>query len=390
MKFRLHFAVFVFTLFAGSAYAHKASDSYLTLVRDAESNNEKISGQWDIALRDLDVAIGLDGDGDGALQWQEVKTKHAEIAAYALSRLTVSVEAQRCTLQVTHQLLDRHTDGAYSVLQLTGQCPTTSTANTGLKINYRLLFDVDAQHRGLLKLTDAGQTTSGIFSADAPTLIFADRASKPDTIANTLPAFIADGVKHIAIGFDHILFLIALLLPAVLIREGRKWYPVTTLPKALVNVAGIVTAFTIAHSITLSLASLGIVQLPSRLVESVIALSVVVTAIDNIVPCFPRFLQQRRWLVAFAFGLIHGFGFAGVLQELNLPRSDLVLSLIGFNIGVELGQIALVAAVLPVIYALRVRAAYPRYALAGGSFVICVVASGWLLERALHLEFMPF
>lgn len=366
-----------------SAFAHKASDSYLTLER---SGNE-IRGQWDIALQDLDVAIGVDSNNDGALQWQEVKAKHGEIAGYALSRLTVSTNAQPCRLNVTEQLLDRHTDGAYSVLRLSGRCETNAGA---LKIDYRLLFDIDAQHRGLLKLTEGERTTSAIFSVEKPTLEFAQNATSGKLIANTLPGFVADGVKHIAVGFDHILFLIALLLPAVMIRNGRQWRPVTTLPKALIGVASIVTAFTVAHSITLSLATLGFVSVPSRWVESLIAASVALTAIDNVVPCFPKFLQQRRWLVAFAFGLIHGFGFASVLQELNLPRADLVLSLVGFNVGVEIGQLALVALVLPIIYALRTRAAYPRFVVTGGSMAIVLLATGWLLERSLALQFMPF
>ena len=357
--------------------AHKASDSYLTL----ERNGNEIRGQWDISLRDLDAAIGIDADGDGAMQWHEVKAKHAAISRYALSRLTLTAGGRPCHLSVGEQLLERHTDGTYSVLPLSGRCASSGA----LSVDYRLLFDLDAQHRGLLKLTDGSRTTSAIFPVENPVQFFSLQDASASSLS-TLTGFIADGIKHIAIGFDHLLFLIALLLPAVLIREGGNWRPVATLPKALMQVAGIVSAFTVAHSITLSLATLGVVSPPSRWVESLIAVSVVITAIDNIVPCLPR----RRWLVAFAFGLIHGFGFASVLQELNLPSADLVLSLTGFNVGVELGQLGLVGVVLPIAYLLRARAAYPRFAVAGGSMVIAVIAAGWLLERSLHLEFMPF
>jgi hypothetical protein len=383
----------VLLLFAHTAFAHKASDSYLTLQWDSEtnSNSHQIRGQWDIALRDLDVAVSLDRDGDGVLQWQEVKAKHAAIADYATSRLRLSVDGFPCTLNVGEQLLDRHTDGAYSVLPLSGQCPVNKNGkNAELKIDYRLLFEIDAQHRGLLKLANHRQTTSVIFSVESPSFITSGATSTNRELAHTLSGFILDGVKHIAIGFDHILFLVALLLPAVLIREGLQWKPVSTLPKALLTIAGPVTAFTFAHSITLVLATLGIVSVPSQIVESLIAASVVITAVDNVVPCFPSALQQRRWLIAFVFGLIHGFGFATVLQDLNLPRSDLAFSLVGFNVGVELGQLALVVVLLPIIYALRSWSAYTRIVVAGGSLAICTVASGWLLERALHLEFMPF
>jgi HupE / UreJ protein len=373
----------IIALLSSNAFAHKASDSLLTLEREGT----QIHGQWDIALRDLDVAIGLDADGNGDIQWREVKAKHADIARYAISRLTVQAGDSPCSLNVTEQLLDRHTDGTYAVLRFSGLCNPNS-AGTPLKIDYRLLFDTDAQHRGLLKLTDNGQTRSAIFPASNAAQEF--RFDEPKS-ASSMSGFIADGIKHIAIGFDHIFFLVVLLLPAVLVRSrGSHWLPVTTFRKALFNVANIVTAFTIAHSITLSLATIGIVTPPARWVEILIAVSVVMTAIDNIVPIFPPSLRQRRWLIAFTFGLIHGFGFASVLQELNLPSTDLVLSLIGFNIGVELGQLALVVLLLPAAYLFRARSAYPRVVMTGGSMLIAFIASGWLLERSFDVQFMPF
>jgi hypothetical protein len=386
IRSQLAFVIAIFiALFSSGAFAHKASDSLLTLERDGV----QIRGQWDIALRDLDVAIGLDADGNGDIQWSEVKAKHTEIASYATSRLSVQAGDSPCSLNVTDHLLDRHTNSTYAVLRLEGLCNPNS-ADAVLKIDYRLLFDIDAQHRGLLKLTDHGQTRSAIFPVNNSAQEF--RLHEPKS-ASSMSGFIADGIKHIAIGFDHILFLVVLLLPAVLIRNeknGPRWLPVTTFRKALFNVASIVTAFTIAHSITLSLATIGIITPPARWVEILIAVSVVITAIDNIVPIFPPSLRQRRWLIAFAFGLIHGFGFASVLQELNLPSVDLVLSLVGFNIGVELGQLALVALLLPAAYLFRARSAYPRVVLAGGSMLIAFIASGWLLERSLDFQFMPF
>jgi hypothetical protein len=148
----------------------------------------------------------------------------------------------------------------------------------------------------------------------------------------------------------------------------------------------IVTAFTIAHSITLSLAVTGVAQLPSRLVESVIAASVLLTAADNLWP----FLPKKRWWVAFAFGLIHGFGFASVLLDLQLPASSLVTSLLGFNLGVEIGQLALVAALMPLAYALRHTRGYSMLALRTGSVAIAAISLGWLLERSMNVQLMPF
>jgi len=148
----------------------------------------------------------------------------------------------------------------------------------------------------------------------------------------------------------------------------------------------IVTAFTIAHSITLSLAALGIISLPTRLTESAIALSVVLAALNNIFPLF----QRRRWMVAFAFGLIHGFGFASVLADLGLPRDALLLALVGFNLGVEAGQLAIVTAFLPAAYWLRRTMLYQRIIFVGGSMLICALAGIWLVERAFNLKLMLF
>ncbi len=395
-------AAFILAAFAAAiacmsmpTLAHKPSDSYLTIKADRGT----VSGQWDIALRDLDLAVGLDIDGDGTITWGEVKTQRDAISRYALSHLSLA-HSTPCTLNVDDVLIDEHTDGAYAVLRLAGNC---TDAAAPLTVDYRLLFDLDAQHRGLLKLESAGQTTSAIFAtttrrqqfAIAPSTSAAATATAAtgtgmvapvSSPIETLVAFIKDGVKHIASGFDHILFLIALLLPAVMIREGGRWRPATALRPTLMNVAGIVTAFTIAHSITLSLAVLGIVDVPSRLVESLIAASVVATALDNLIPFLPR----RRWQVAFAFGLLHGLGFASVLLDLGLPTSSLAISLFGFNLGVEIGQLLLVLAVVPLAYVARSTRAYRPLAIGLGSFAIVFVASGWLIERAFKFEFMPF
>ena len=365
------------------AHAHKASDSYLTLNVDGA----KVTGQWDIALRDLDLVLELDRNADSVIDWGEVRSRHAEIATYAIQNLDLKSSNSACPITIGDQLIDTHSDGAYAVLKLSATCPNAVEA---LTVNYRLLFEADAQHRGLLKLetmgkgsNDSPQIVSAVFPADHGTQTFT--LASGSTLAQ-LGTYIADGVKHIAIGFDHILFLVALLLPAVFIREGRRWVPVADMRTAFWSVLKLVTAFTIAHSITLSLASLDVVRLPSRLVESLIAASVLATALDNIWPFLPR----KRWLVAFAFGLIHGFGFASVLADLNLPNSSLVLSLFGFNIGVEIGQLILVAIVVPLAFISRSSTAYPRFALQTGSVVIAAVSLGWLLERSLNLQLMPF
>ena len=370
---RLSFAAFCLAaLCAGNACAHKPSDSYLSLSMD----NKSVHGQWDIALRDLDFAIGLDSDGNGELSWEEVRSKHAEIAAYALSRLKLQSGGRACDITPGRQMLDDHTDGAYTVLMFDAVCPEI----TALAVEYSLLFDVDPQHKGLLKLTNQqGIVSTAIFSPDTARQEFklAD-ASKWQQFTD----YVQHGVWHIWIGFDHILFLLSLLLPAVLVPRDQRWEAGTSFKASAIDVLKIVTAFTLAHSITLTLAALQYIALPSRWVESAIAASVILAALNNLFPLF----QGKRWVVAFAFGLIHGFGFASVLSDLGLPQSALLLALLGFNLGVEIGQLSIVAVFLPLSFALRKTWAYRRVVFSAGSAAIALVAAVWLVERAFNLR----
>jgi hypothetical protein len=351
--------------------AHKASDSYLML----DVQGREVAGQWDIALRDIDFALGLDADGNGEITWGELRARHAEIDAWALGRLALT-RGGACDLRVADHLVDAHTDGAYAVLKLAGGCP----AATGeLVLGYRLLFELDALHRGLLRLELDGLTQTAVLSPERAEQHFsAGEISR----LRAFGQYLTEGIWHIWIGFDHILFLLSLLLPAVLVHEARTWRGVANFRVALVEVLWVVTAFTVAHSITLSLAALGLIELPSRLVESAIAASVVLAAANNLKPL----VERRRWMVAFGFGLIHGFGFASVLAELGLPRETLVLSLLGFNLGVEIGQLAIVAAFLPVAYWLRDGRFYRRVVFVGGSLATLAIALIWFVERAFDLR----
>ena len=371
MKFWIMTLAMLLGAIVGPAQAHKPSDSYLTL----SVEGDRIDGQWDIALRDLDFALGLDANQDDAITWGEVKARHADIAAYALTRLRLGGVNAPCPAQLIEQLIDEHSDGAYAVLRFTAAC---AAAPKALAVGYRLFFDLDPQHRGLIRLEHEGKTRAGIFTADTPEQSFTlTEFSKWQQFVD----YGKEGIWHIWTGFDHVLFLLSLLLPAVLVRRDGRWQPKDSFRGAFIEVAKVVTAFTLAHSITLSLAALGVVSLPSRWVESAIALSVVLAALNNLFPV----VSHGRWMAAFAFGLLHGFGFAGALRDLGLPSSSLALSLAGFNVGVELGQLAIVAAFLPVAFWLRRTWSYRRLVLAGGSTAIAAIAVVWFAERALDV-----
>lgn len=367
--------VIAWLLLSVPAWAHKPSDSYLSL----SVQHDHVEGQWDIALRDLDNAIALDSDGDGELTWGEVRSKHDEIGTYALSRLALSTHHEACTTCILEHLIDHHTDGAYAVLRFRADC---GRAIEQLGVAYRLLFDTDAQHKGLLRLTRGGETSTAIFSQESPSQEFslAERSQWNGSVQ-----FIHEGIWHIWLGFDHVLFLLALLLPAVLVRMDGRWQAAGEFSSVCWNVVSIVTAFTVAHSLTLSLAALDVVHLPSRLVESTIAASVVVAGLGNLYPM----MTSRRWMVTFGFGLIHGFGFAAVLTDLGLPQDSLRLSLVSFNIGVEVGQLAVVTAFLPLVYLIRRSWAYPRLVLTSGSLAVMAIALVWFTERAFDLRLFP-
>lgn len=338
-----------------------------------------VSGQWDLALRDLEDAVGLDANDDGVITWSELRDRKAAVCAYALSRLHIEGDGKPGTLVVRELLVDNHSDGAYAVLRFDVE---GLGRPTGLGINYQALFDIDPKHRGLLRLENGGQTTVGVFSPETPDQQF-DLGAPSHTPFFT---FVEQGIWHIWSGYDHILFLLSLLLPGVLRRKDGHWEPVPAARPAFMNILKIVTAFTLAHSITLSLATLGVVHLPVRLVESSIAATVVIAALNNVYP----FFAERGWMVAFGFGLLHGFGFANALADLGLHTGQMAATLFGFNLGVEIGQLTIVAVFMPLALSVRHLMFYQRFVLRAGSVAIMVIASTWLAERVLDVKWLPF
>ncbi len=362
-----------------TAGAHTQSSAYLMI----QTTPAGVTGQWDLALRDLEDAVGLDANDDGVITWAELRARQAAVFAYAQSRLHIQGDGRPGTLVMGDLRVDNHSDGAYAVL--TFAVPDIGHP-TRLGLDYRAFFDIDPRHRGLLRLEQGGQTRVGVFSPETASQQFDLSAAGNAAIPNPFLTFVREGVWHIWSGYDHMMFLLALLLPGVLKRTGRGWEPVAANRPALVNILKIVTAFTAAHSITLSLAALGIVHLPVRLVEASIAATVVLAALNNVTP----FFAERGWMVAFGFGLLHGFGFANALADLGLHTGQMAATLLGFNIGVELGQLAIVAVFLPLALSVRHLMFYQRFVLRFGSVAIMLVASTWLAERVFDFKWLPF
>ena len=365
-------------MLAAPASAHLSSDSYLRI----DAGEQAITGQWDIALRDLDVAVGLDANGDGDITWGEVKAKRREIEAYAFSHLTVGGGGGDCAANPTALLADQHADGGYAVLRFDLTCPARPAA---LTVRYRLLFDLDPTHRGLLTVGDRGVAHTAILGPERPAYSVAFGAAQTAGFLS----FLRLGIEHIVSGRDHLLFLAVLLMPALgAVRRRGIW-------SSLLQAGALLSLFTAAHAVTVTLAALRVIEVPARISEAAIAFSIAITAADNIRP----FLGNRRSVIAFGFGLIHGLGFASALGPLALRGWPLIAALAGFNLGIELVQLTLALIAFAVMFVLagrsfpmpRIPAPYipARALLPLTSLVILGFSAYWFLDRSFLLVTMP-
>jgi HupE / UreJ protein len=360
----------VLLLAAPSAQAHISSNGFLTLQVD----RAQVSGALELAIRDGELAVGLDHDGDGKVTWGELRASQTALETYVLGHLRLS-GAESCEMKFGGVQVNERVDGNYLWLPISAACGGVLKR---LNIDYRILDSQDPSHRGLLSLSANGATQTAVLGSTAEMRVF--ELDHPSPWA-AFVEYLRAGIWHIWSGIDHLLFLLSLLLPAVLVRRKDRWEAVPLAAPAFANIVKVVTAFTLAHSITLSLAAFDIIRLPGRLTESIIAASIIVAALNNV---FPR-VTEGRWRIAFAFGLLHGFGFASVLTEMGLPKGARLVSLVAFNLGVETGQLAVVLAVMPLAYLLRSTAFYRRGVIPWGSSAIAGVALVWFLQRALAL-----
>jgi hypothetical protein len=256
------------------------------------------------------------------------------------------------------------------VLALSGTC---ESAPERLRVDYLLLFDIDPAHRAIVTIESAGSVSTAVIS-DAERAYTAALDSAGAWAS--LRRFVVEGVWHIWQGYDHLAFVVLLVLPILL---GRGAKPSTTSARAAAGeILRVVTAFTVAHSLTLAIAAAGWVPIPTRVVELVIAASVLLAAVANVAPRVARLGPK----LAFAFGLVHGFGFAGALGELAAGRAALLPTLAGFNLGVELGQLAVVVAVFPLLLALRGSFKMRNAVTVATSAACAALALVWLVERA--------
>jgi HupE / UreJ protein len=332
-----------------------------------------VRGEWKVPLLDLDAALALDGDRSGSIDWPEIEHRRQEIEQYLDTHLRLRADGTNPGVRFDRLVFGLQHGEPFVLSELSA---TASRPIESLDVDYTLLFEQHPEHRALLAVVWEGKgSQQAVITSPGGATIF----TRADVTGTSFLELLQSGIWHIWIGYDHVLFLLVLLIPAVLRRTVMGHEAATDFAGPFARVVVIVSAFTVAHSITLTCAALQWIVLPSRLVESAIAASVVVAAVANLVP---RAAASGAW-VAFGFGLLHGFGFANVLSEIGAEGEPVWRTLVGFNLGVELGQLAIVAVFLPIAYLLRDTRFYRTGVLYGGSSAAAACAMIWLWQRAL-------
>jgi hypothetical protein len=357
--------------FSAMAAAHGLGMSDLRFHAGAKH----LEGEWELTLADARNALALDPSKTGDVALAELRGHEADLRAYVVQHLAITTSDRACPVAASAPLGWR-SDTGHVVASVSADCPSEPQQ---LTMRCELLFDRDPKHRVYFSVEDARSTHVGAFRSDRRS---ATIELKQFHVASGFFEFVGDGVEHIWSGIDHLLFVIALLLPAPLERTSGTWARRPHFGLTLREIVKVVTAFTVAHSISLALGFFGLVVLPARWVEATIAFSIFAAAWNNLRP----FIPGRSWVIALGFGLVHGLGFAGALRNLAIPLHARGIALAGFNVGVELGQLALVALALPLLYAASRRPWYPRRVMGAGSFAVAWLAVVWTLERAFSLS----
>ncbi|POP53836.1 HupE/UreJ family protein [Zhongshania marina] len=344
--------VLIGAVFSNLSFAHKASDSFLYI------SSEQI--RLDLAVQDMLRIDLIDVNGDGVVSWGELRATEPVFSALLAKHIVLSHGGERCGLDIVLRGMSDHSDGPYTSWSLTSDCLSRAAVN----LDYSLLFNIDPQHRALLLSNLSGEKQLSVLSPSNQSLVLGEDISP----LSTAGVFLWQGVVHLLVGYDHMLFLLALLLPAT--RRKNLGTQAESLRRVFTDVALVVTMFTLAHSFTLIAASLGWFSLPSQPVEIAIAISISLAAFMALMDVNAR-LQRG---LAMGVGLIHGFGFAGVLSDLLAASPLKLLALASFNVGIELAQLALVIIVLPVLYRFSFLPLYQRRVFPLAS--ILLIASG--------------
>ncbi|WJJ95635.1 HupE/UreJ family protein [Algibacter luteus] len=375
--------LFLFALLSSSfIYAHAPNSSYIFL-RIYEKDG--IEGRFEINATEINTFFNLNIPKNAKIE--DIAPYKDLIQEYI--RKNVSFSSELGDYKIVFEELGYLPINYGNFMEFHFRLEEVKTLPDNLNIYYNIGFNEDKSHKGFL--TVEYNWKAGMINNEAVIALDFSPSEPNDTLnlseSSVLTGFIAmikQGVWHIWIGIDHILFLLALILPSVVRRKNDTvfgWEPVLTFKTAFIYIIKVVTFFTIAHTITLTLASLELVTLPSQLVESIIAFSIGLAAYHNIRPIF----KMKDWIIAFIFGLFHGFGFASVLSDLGLTGEFLTLSLLGFNLGVEIGQVVIIIGIFPLLYLIRNYKFYPKF-LVYTSVLLIIISLYWFIERIFDIN----
>jgi hypothetical protein len=348
------------------AAAHSTSTSFLDVALGEGA--APVALRWDLSLHDLVATVFIDADLDGDVTWPEIHDAESSIGKAVASQIDVRRGGVLCPLRIERYALAQRLDEDYLSVVMSAACPSPGR----IEVGGALFMTGDSSQRMFVSAVRGDRTLSGVVSAGA---WWQEPNSVP--LLESFVRFVGEGVWHVLIGYDHVAFVLLLLLPSVLRSVNGRWSGDTRLADITRDIVMVVTAFTVAHSTTLALAATKTVTLPTQPIEIAIAASIAVAAAINLLPR----LSRARLGLAFGFGLVHGFGFANVLAEVDTQGASIVPLLAGFNVGVELAQLGIVALVLPVIYAMRTRRWYASGVMPLGSCALGAAGVVWLLQR---------
>lgn len=373
---------------ATPASAHSINESYLYF----NVFEDSIEARLELRVDDINEVLGLDIPEEGQEAEAAIVANRAALEEFSRPHLRLAEGGTDWDYTFTDiELLESET-GNFALLSLEIDEEFAEVPRSW-EVELDVFFEELPNNRAFVLIESYWD--GGIFNNEANALRDFDAGDTIQTVTIDEPSFLAGlwgtvdlGIEHIEIGTDHILFVLVLLLPSVLVFGRRnpestedEWLPAQDFRSSLWKVLKIATMFTIAHSITLTLAGLGVFELPGRPVEALIALSIIAAALHNLRPIF----NDKEWLIAFGFGLFHGLGFAGLLADLGLDRTNRVWSLLGFNLGVEIGQAIIILLIFPILFLLRRTKLYD-FVLRAGSIVMAIVATNWFIERVFDIE----
>ncbi|MFK7692618.1 HupE/UreJ family protein [Paenibacillus sp. HJGM_3] len=344
-------------LLAPAADAHSNnSEGFSTIVVKQDAIDYELQLDLIELNHAIDMGINENESTDTGKMGQIVDARKNDIAKYLNDRLKLYADSLPIEGEVLDTSVTTVNDRPFVILNLS--FPVNGMPES-LIVNYNVFFDEsDPSHANLAKVLLNGEQQEFVFSYEVRDLKIGEI-----TFLSKARQFLSLGMKHIFTGYDHILFVISLLFGARTIK----------------HILSLVTAFTLAHSLTLVLATLEIVTLPGRLVESAIALSIIYVALQNIFN--PD--SKHHPLIAFAFGLIHGFGFAGILAEMRLDGGHMATTLLFFNVGIEIGQILIVSLIFPILVLLKQKWNV-RWVVPGVSTGVLVFGFVWFVQRAFQ------